>query len=219
MPPVPADPDAPVGAPLYPPAEWFARPAALAPGQKITVVTDGPDAGRVFGYVAPKKQCILSGRERQECWQVPDSPTNYAAAMQGEALTAEGNVVRVANVGGDVDHAPVGWTNFRKVRDHYSNTASQVMRVAYGADEHGVWCAGALWPEITHRQAEKVRSSALSGDWRWRQELGAYDMAGAQMVSTPGFPLIPKIHAYAASAATRTPPSSAAGAARPWRNP
>lgn len=199
MPPVPADPDAPVGAPLYPPADWFSKPASLQPGQKITVVTDGPDAGRVFGYVAPKAQCILSGREKQECWQVPDSPSNYAAAMQGETLTAEGELVRTANIGGDVDHAPIAWRSFAKVRDHYANTASQIMRVAYGSDEHGVWAAGALWPEITHRQAAKVRASALSGDWRWREEMGAYDMAGSQMVSTPGLPLIPTIHARAAS--------------------
>lgn len=206
MPPVPAEPDAPVGAPLYPPADWFSKPASLQPGQKITVVTDGPEAGRVFGYVAPKAQCILSGREKQECWQVPDSPTNYAAAMQGETLTAEGELVRTANIGGEVDHAPITWRSFQKVRDHYANTASQVMRVTYGSDEHGVWAAGALWPEITHRQAAKVRASALSGDWRWREEFGAYDMAGSQMVSTPGLPLIPTIHARAASLGDPHPP-------------
>lgn len=205
MPAVPVDPDAPVGAPLYPPKEWFQKPPQLERGAKIAVITDGPDAGRVFGYVAPNKQCILSGREKQECWQVPSSPTNYAAAMQGDTLTAEGELVRTANVGGDVDHAPITWQRFEKVRDHYANTASQVMRVVYGQDDYGVWAAGALWPEITHRQAAKVRASALSGDWRWRQEFGTYDMAGSQMVSVPGFPLIPTVTARAASASDSHP--------------
>lgn len=205
MPPVPVDPNAPVGAPLYPPKDWFQKPAELQRGAKIAVITEGPQAGRVFGYVAPNKQCILSGREKQECWQVPHSPTNYAAAMQGDTLTAEGELIRTANVGGEVDHAPIAWTRFEKVRDHYANTASQVMRVVYGQDDYGVWAAGALWPEITHRQAAVVRASALSGDWRWRQELDGYDMAGSQMVSIPGFPLIPTVAARAASASDPHP--------------
>lgn len=173
------------GFPLHPPARFFEKPDWLAQGQKLTVVTDGPDAGRAAGYVAPFGQCILDGRPG--CWEVPPSPTGYAAAMQGETLTAEGDKIRTANIGGGVNHARLS-ASFQGAVAHYDNTASQLLRVVYGEDDYGVWCAGAVWDDVTERDLAVIRASALSGDWRFRPELGAFDMSGAQLVNTPGFP-------------------------------
>lgn len=181
--------------PLHPPADWFAKPDWLAPLQKLTVITEGPETGRVAGYVAPFGECILDGKPG--CWTVPPSPTNYSAAHQGETLTAEGELIRTANIGGGVNHARAS-ANFTGAVDHYQHTASQLMRVVYGEDDHGVWCAGALWDDITERGIAIVRASALSGDWRYRPELGAFDMSGAQLVNTPGFPLIRELARAAA---------------------
>lgn len=178
------------GWPLYPSESWFTKPEWLAPGQKMTVVTEGPEAGRVAGYVAPWGECLLGG-DPGSCFTAPTSPTGYIAAMQGDTHTVEGTVVRTANIGGGINHAPVYPGEFsQRVVDHYANTASQLMRVVYGEDDYGIWAAGALWPEVTERQVATIRASALSGDWRWRPELAAYDMAGSQLVSVPGFPLL-----------------------------
>lgn len=184
------------GWPLHPPGAWFDKPAWLKPAQKITIVTDGPEAGRVAGYVAPWGQCLLGGGAPGECFTAPSSPTDYVAAQQGEALTAEGALVHIANIGGGINHAPVHPGDFsQRVVDHYANVASQLMRVRYGEDEYGIYVAGVLWPEVTDRQIATIRASALSGDWRWRPELAAYDLAGSQLVNVPGFPLIRGVRA------------------------
>lgn len=176
--------------PLHPPGRFFEKPAWLKPGQKMTPVTDGPDAGRVAGYVAPWGTCLLGG-DPTKCVKAPSSPSGYAAAMQGETLTAEGATVRTANIGGGINHAPMNPGLFsQKIVDHYANVASQTMRVVYAEDDYGIYACGALWPDVTDLDVAKVRASALSGDWRWRPELAAYDMAGSQLVSVPGYPLI-----------------------------
>lgn len=177
--------------PLYPPRRFFRPPKDMKPGAKLAAITEGPDAGRVFGYVAPWDQCLLGQSDPRTCFKAPPSPTGYAAAMQGDTVTAEGDVISTANIGGDVNHVPLFPGEFaQRVVDHYANTASQVMRVVYGEDDYGIWAAGALWPNVDELTVAKARAAGLSGDWRWRPELGAYDMAGAQMVSTPGFPLM-----------------------------
>lgn len=184
---------------LHPPAAWFAKPGWLDPLQKLTLVTDGPEAGRVAGYVAPWNQCLLDGRD--DCWTVPPSPTNYSAAMQGETLTAEGDVIPTANIGGGVNHARVA-AGYREAAKHYEQTASQLMRVQYHEDEHGIYCAGVVWPEVldSPRDVAMIRASAVSGDWRYRRELRAFDMAGVQLVNNPGQPLIRRLGPRTASA-------------------
>lgn len=178
-----------IATPLAPPRSWFEKPDWLAPLQKLTIVTDGPEAGRVAGYVAPWDQCLLDGGN--DCWTVPASPTSYLAAMQGDTMTAEGDLIPSANIGGGVNHARVS-ENFTGAVRHYENTASQLMRVQYGEDEHGVWFAGAAWPEVldSPRDVAMIRASAVSGDWRYKRELRAYDMTGVQLVNSPGQPLI-----------------------------
>lgn len=180
--------------PLHPPGRFFEKPEWLQHGQKLTLVASGADAGRVAGYVAPWGQCLLGGYGGQ-CVRAPRSPTGYAAAMQGETLTAEGAIVRTANVGGGINHAPITDAFGQRIVDHYANTASQTMRVVYGEDDYGIWLAGAVWPDLTDRQAAMIRASAVSGDWRWRPELQAYDLAGVQLVSVPGYPLLRTVRA------------------------
>ena len=185
--------------PLFPPADWFDVPPDVRPGQRAALVTEGEEAGRFVAIVAPYNQCILAGGKRGECWTAPKSPTNYAAAMQGHTRTAEGADIDTANIGGGVNHAPPT-AGLNQAVDHYANTATQLLRVRYhDVPGVGIVAAGAAWPGISDLDIAKIRASALSGDWRWREELRAYDMAGSQLVSTPGFPRMPKVAAYAAS--------------------
>jgi hypothetical protein len=182
--------------PLYPPAAWFDRPDWLEPLQKLTVVTSGPEAGRVAGYVAPWDQCLLDGTG--DCWTIPSSPTGYSQAQQGDTETAEGNLVRTANLGGGVNHARLA-AGFREAVRHYHNTAAQVARVQYHEDDHGIYLAGAMWPDVTEQQVAIVRAAAVSGDWRYLPHVGGYDLCGVQLVNTPGFPLIRKVSRVAAA--------------------
>lgn len=185
--------------PLYPPKAWFRPPAEMPKGSKITLISDGLEAGRSFGYVAPHNSCILTaatlGAKTDECFTAPRSPTEYVNAHQGDCVTLEGDTIQVANIGGGVNHYNDG--PYQAAVDHYANTASQLLRVCYGEDDYGIWAAGAAWPDLTERQVAMVRASALSGDWRWRPHLQAYDMAGAQLVSNPGFPLLRRMAASA----------------------
>lgn len=177
--------------PLYPPSRYFDRPDWLDPGQKLSVLADGPDAGRVAGYVAGWDSCLIDGRPG--CWSPPSSPTAYRGAMQGETLTAEGELIPTANVGGGVNHARLS-ESFQGAVKHYENVATQSLRVQFGEDEHGIWFAGAAWPELAgEREIAALRASAVSGDWRFRPELNATDMAGVQLVNNPGLPLVRRV--------------------------
>lgn len=181
--------------PLHPPARFFDKPDWLDVGQKLAVVTDGPDAGRVAGYVSGWDTCIIDGS--QGCWTPPPSPTAYRGAMQGETLTAEGELIPTANVGGGVNHARLS-ESFQGAVKHYENTASATLRVQFGEDDYGVWFAGAAWPELAdEREVAMLRAAAVSGDWRYRPELGAVDMAGVQLVNNPGLPLVRRVRSAA----------------------
>ncbi len=168
-------------APDRPPKAWLTKPADLKPGERRWY-----ESGRVAGYVAKWGTCLLT--PYAECFTPPKSPTDYALAHQGSCLTAEGEMIAVANIGGRVNHADI-YAPLTAALDHYANIATRTMRVRYGEDDYGIWYAGALEPDLPPAEVASVRSSAVSGDWRYRPQLRAYDMAGVQLVNTPGFPM------------------------------
>ncbi len=170
-----------VSAPLEPPKAWFEKPADLKPGERRWY-----ESGRVAGYVAKWGTCLLT--PYAECFTPPHSPTDYALAHQGSCKTAEGEMIQVANIGGRVNHKDILASATAAV-DHYANTASRSMRVRYGEDDYGIWYAGALEHDLPPAEVASIQSSAVSGDWRYRQHLRAYDMAGVQLVNTPGYPM------------------------------
>jgi hypothetical protein len=153
---------------------------------KLSVVTEGPDAGRVAGTVANRGTFILAGTGEQ--WQSPRSPSSYEETMQGDTMTAEGRMIKTANLSADVNHVGAG-ASFQQARDVMANTGTQLARVRFIDTPYGTVALGAAWPGLTDLQVRKMQASALSGDWRWREEYGGYDMAGAIFVNAPGFPL------------------------------
>jgi hypothetical protein len=182
-------PEDPFGAPMWPELSFFERPADMEWGQKMLVRMNPEDPlfGQVFGYVAPKGQCILES-DPTSCWMVPPSPTNYDYAHQGTTVLADGSILPTANLGGGKGHADVqlGWA---QVPLFYENTSYQMAAVRYGEDDFGVYGVGVLRPEATWGQALEFVRSATSGDWRWVQELNAWDFAGSCLVNLPGFPM------------------------------
>jgi hypothetical protein len=184
------DVDAPLDVPLCPPKSWFEEvPDSFDPRDGlIQIALSGEDEGRVVALVAPEGERIL--RDDIE-FQTPQSPTNYEFAHAGTTITAEGEKIRTANVGGNINHAPVGFA-MRAAVDLYANTATRTIRCRYhDVPGVGVVAVGAMWPGLTKRDAITAMGMAISGDWRHVASLGARDLAGSQLVNAPALRPLP----------------------------
>lgn len=172
--------------PLDPDERWFFEmPDWFKPGMKLTVITDGPEAGRLAASLAARGTYILSGLGP---WKSPPSPSGYEEAMQGDTVTASGRVVKTANLAADIDHVNER-ASFRQARDAMANTGTQLARVRfYDVDGYTI-ALGAAWPGLSDLQVRKMQASALSGHWTWREEYGGYDCAGAIFCNSPALPL------------------------------
>jgi hypothetical protein len=53
----------------------------------------------------------------------------------------------------------------------------------------GPWVCGTLKPTVTVAQVRLIRACSLSGDWRDHGD-GELDLIAAQLVTTPGFPIV-----------------------------
>ena len=181
-----SDPHAAIDAPIAPPSAWFTKlPDNWDPNGPLIQIDFA--SGRVAALVAPYGECILNGRAG--CWTPPISATNYEYAHVGSVLTAEGDIIRTANIGGGVDHFdPTRASETSLAADHYANTATRRMVGRYvDSPPDGIVFVGSLYPGTTYMQAFECMTSALSGDWRWVQSLNDYEMVGSQLVNNPGF--------------------------------
>jgi hypothetical protein len=99
-------------------------------------------------------------------------------------------MIATANIGGGAGHASME-AAVQEASEYYANTSTQLMRVKYGEDETGLWFAGSLWPDVSELEVAHIRSSAISGDWRflgqWRQTNLGHDFVGSCLVNIPGF--------------------------------
>jgi hypothetical protein len=97
-----------------------------------------------------------------------------------------------------------------------------MMRGVYHEDDQGIYFLGQLYPDLTDVDVMHARGTALSGDWRWRPQIG-FDMAGAQMVNLPALPIgggqTQEFFAMAASAATKRPLVIRGGMGGAWISP
>lgn len=183
--------DTPVNVPVTPPASWFTEIPDWFDLNKglIQVALNGPEEGRVAALVAPWGECILDGKEG--CWTPPPTQTGYEFAHVGTTVCDDGSFVRTANVGGRVDHADI-MLPMKAAVDHYANTAVRMMRGRYVDTPNGIMFLGSMWPGSTRFDALTAIASALSGDWRYVESLGAFEMAGSQLVNNPGFRPVPR---------------------------
>jgi hypothetical protein len=198
--------DAPLGAPLFPPRDWFTTiPAGSGigtpEGALVWVGTEGADRGRFAAVLAPDDACILDGQERpNRCFKPPTGPDVLEYAHVGATKLDDGSEIRTARLPGGINHKAAG--DWQAAVDHYAHTGSGVARVRYvHMPEMGVTVAlGVADPDMTLWAALMARGGAISGDWRWVEEApgGGYRLAGAQTVNIPGF-------RYATASATATP--------------
>lgn len=168
------------------PASWFKDPQLTSPSP--VVVTD---EGRIFGHVAMWGQCHVGFPD--VCVTAPTSPSGYAFYRTGYVETDEGPIP-TGPITMNTDH-PDLYASAAAARAHYDNTGNVVANVAAGEDAHGIWVAGAVMSDATPAQIERLRGSALSGDWR---PIGVNsEMIAVLACNTQGFP-IPRV-ALAAS--------------------
>lgn len=165
--------------PVAPPDEWFDDPGLTKP-TTLTIT----DEGRVFGHIAPwgVSHIGMAGA-------VP-APKNrsgqYAYFRTGQLRTASGKDVRVGQLTLAGGHAPLQ-VGAQAAVQHYDDTNSGVADVAVGEDDHGIWAAGALRPNVTAEQVRVMRACPVSGDWRPIN--GNLELVAACHVNVQGFPI------------------------------
>lgn len=166
------------GIPVDPPSEWFKNPS-LKKRQPLHV----DDDGRIYGHIADwtAQHIGLPGKVRP-----PKSPSNYAYFKTGSLVTSDGKELPVGQLTLAGGHAPLQASSTQAVQ-HYDDTASAVADVNIGEDEHGIWVAGALRPNITRTQLRALRASNPSGDWR--PVNGNLELVAVCQVNVPGFPI------------------------------
>ena len=165
---------------------YFKNPELVGP-TPFTVTEDG----RVYGHVATWDTCHIGlpiGEEEGECTTAPHSSTNYAFFLTGEVQTDLGPVAvgQITLGGGHAD----GRARLRAAVSHYDSTSTAVADVTAGEDEHGIWVAGVLRPNVTDEQVHALRAAAISGDWRQvRPGQDEMELIAALAVNVPGFPI------------------------------
>jgi 2'-5' RNA ligase len=164
------------------PLEWFSDPKLSGP-TPVTVTDDG----RVFGHAACWGACHTGFADT--C-VTPPVENDYGYFTTGEVLTAEGHRVAVGQITLGTSHAATRGLSVSKAIDHYGDTGTAVADVTAGTDEHGIWIAGAVRPNVTSDHVHALRASALSGDWR--RIGGNLRMVALLAVNVPGFP-IPRV--------------------------
>jgi hypothetical protein len=177
------------GGPLYPPAAWFDDPQ-LNDRTPLTITDDG----RVFGHVAtwlddegePNCHIGFDG----VCITPPRSVNGYRDFNTRPVRTAEGGDVHTGRLTYDTGHAAIRAAP-DAVLAHYDNTGTVAADIRCGEDEHGIWAAGALRPDMAETDFRVVRAASPSGDWRVRPDFrrinGHLEMQAVLLVNTPGF--------------------------------
>lgn len=169
------------GAPVAPPAKWFADPALAGPTALVV-----EESGRVYGHIALWGTCHTSHTAEGACIQPPSSATGYAHFRTGSLLTAEGTEVPVGHLTLDTKHAGPR-LSAEAASMHYDRTGSVAADVAAGEDAFGIWVAGALRPDLSDADVRALRAAPISGDWR--RLGGNLELVAALAVNVPGFPV------------------------------
>jgi hypothetical protein len=167
--------------PDRPPLAWFQEPSE-APEIGLIQVTD---AGRVYGYVAPKGVAHRAIADRDV--QVPLGNVDYRSWMNRPTILDTGERIATGVVTMDCGHAStMAWVGAKQSIDHYDNACSVIASARIGENAYGVWIAGALMPGVTGTQVARMMACQLSGDWRpHRAKVGWREFTAALVVPVP----------------------------------
>lgn len=166
-------------APVAPPDVWYEPLDPTIPPYDVVIEDDG----RIHGYPAATwDACHLSFPD--ECVNPPRSASDYAYFKVGSVRTASGARVRTGPLtlrGGHADRT----LSASRAMAFYDDTNSAFADVNIGENEHGMWIAGSLRPEVSPEQVRVAMGSGFSGDWRgFGDDL---ELIALSAVNTPGF--------------------------------
>lgn len=158
-------------------------------------VTDGPDRGRVQGYIADRDSYHLSSfLQGREYVRPPVSVTDHFYFRQ-TAVTIEqtGERVAVGKLcvgGGHVTQSDdMDWLDTQRA---YDDTATTWAVVAVGDNEVGTWVSGYVLEGTAPRVLADGLSSAYSGHWCAVPGLSDPELVAAVGVNTPAF-AVPRV--------------------------
>lgn len=168
-----------------PPREWFEEPTDVAPLGALTVTSEG----RIYGFIAPAGVRHRSFTRKSQ--YVPLQNVDYSRFMGGETIVADGSRVATGAITMDCGHATTAVRlSGQQAQEHYDNSCSIVATACVGENEHGVWVAGALLPDVSPGQVRRIMACRLSGDWRSHLDRpGWREFVAALLVPVPGFPM------------------------------
>lgn len=164
--------------PVRPPSQWFSDPGL----SRLTPMTV-ENNGRVFGHIASWAGSHIG---RLGKVKPPRSRSGYKYFRTGQVETDDGSMVPVGQITLVGGHAPLK-ASAQDAVAHYDNTQSAVMDIAVGEDDHGIWVAGALRPDVDDIKMRAIRASSVSGDWRPIDN--ALELVAICSVNVPGFPI------------------------------
>lgn len=171
-----------------PPAAWFANPKLSVPMNIIVT-----DEGRVYGHAAHWSECHIGHPDMCVTAPYEDSHPYF---MTGEMVCNDGTRVSVGQITLGTGHAPLAY-NASRAAEHYDNTGSCVADVCVGNDEHGIWVAGAVRPDVDPKRIRDLRAAGkVSGDWR--RTGGQMRLVGLLGVNVAGF-MTPQVKSRVAS--------------------
>lgn len=169
------------GAPVAPPAAWFADPQLDGP----TPLRITPE-GRVYGHLATWGTCHTSFPG--QCITPPSSPSDYSYFLTGGLITAEGTEVAVGQITMDTNHADRN-SSASQAMEHYDHTGRGAADIAVGEDAYGIWFSGGIRPSVTDEQRRVLLASPVSGDWRTFRRNAGLELMAALSVNVQGFPV------------------------------
>lgn len=165
-----------------PPVEHFANPHLSEP-TKITVTADG----RVYGHLAPWNQPHI-GYDGKMVYPPRNAGGAYEYFRQSKVVCADGTPLAVGLLTMNTGHADETLTA-RAAQAHYDHTGTIAAAVNIGEDEHGIWMAGSMLPDVSADQRNRFALARVSGDWRQPQPGSPLELIAALSVPNPGFPV------------------------------
>lgn len=156
----------------------------------FTVLADGT----AYGHLWLWNKCHAGIGD--QCVVAPRSQTNYAYFHNGQVLTSDGKLVKVGKITMGTGHAAHG-LRWIPAADHYDNTGTAAAIVRVTEDRWGGMASGTIVSSLTPEQAQELRRSPISGDWR---RIGNnLELVAALAVNTPGFPIVASINGEVAA--------------------
>lgn len=164
---------------------YFADPQLNGP-TRITYADDG----RVFGHLALHNSC--HARWSNVCVTPPDSSVDFRHFHRHVVETDDG-IVWTGRLTAGGHHADEGLSMTAAMNVYDDKTV--VAHVVAGSDEHGIWIAGVMEPDLDETTTGIVERRKISGDWRETPDgLELIEVLalqeGPKHLSEPGFPVV-----------------------------